>query len=77
MKNKENVNKEKKKGAYSVNKTILSFLIFTLIFIFVTSSDLYLKSVNVENMYVRSILTSILKPIDNLSKQTGVNALFF
>lgn len=76
MKNKENVNKEKKKGAYSVNKTILSFLIFTLIFIFVTSSDLYLKSVNVENMYVRSILTSILKPIDNLSKQTGVNALF-
>lgn len=76
MKNKENVNKKKKKGAYSVNKTILSFLIFTLLFIFVTSSDLYVKSSHIENVYVRTILTSILKPIDNLARKTGVTSLF-
>ncbi|MGP1437443.1 MAG: SGNH/GDSL hydrolase family protein [Treponema sp.] len=76
MKNKESVNKEKKKGAYSVNKTIFSFLIFTLLFVFITSSDLYSKSSHVENIYIRTILTSILKPIDNLARKVGVTNLF-
>lgn len=76
MKNKENVKKERKKGAYSVNKTIFGFFIFSLLFIFITSSDLYIKSSHVENVYIRTILTSILKPIDNLAKKTGVTALF-
>lgn len=76
MKHKENLNKNKKKGCYSVNKTILGFLIFTLLFVFICSSDLYLKSSSVENVYIRTILTSILKPIDNLARQTGVTSLF-
>ena len=76
MENKGNVNKEKKKGIYSINKTLLSFLIFTLLFVFVTSGDLYLKSSHTKNVYIRAILTSILKPIDNLAKNTGVSNLF-
>lgn len=76
MKHKENINKKKKKGTYSVNKTILSFLVFTLLFIFVTSSDLYEKSFHVKNVYVRIILTSILEPVHNLSKKTGVTNFF-
>ena len=73
MKNKKN---EKKKGAYSVNKTILSFIIFTLLFVFITSSDLYIKSSHIENVYVRTILTSILRPVDSLARQTGATTLF-
>ena len=76
MKHKENVNKEKKKGVYSVNKTIFGFLIFTLLFVFISSSELYLKSSSIENVYIKTILISILKPIDNLAKKTGVTDLF-
>ena len=76
MKNKKNVNNKKKKGAYSVNKTILSFFIFTLLLVFITSSDLYIKSSHIENVYVKTILTSILKPVDSLARKTGVTTLF-
>ena len=74
MKNKESVKKEK--GSYSVNKTMLGFLLFTLLFVFISSSDLYVKSSHVENVYMRAILTSILKPIDSLARRTGVTNLF-
>lgn len=74
MKNKESVKKEK--GTYSVNKTMLGFLLFTLLFVFISSSDLYVKSSHVENVYMRAILTSILKPIDSLARRTGITNLF-
>lgn len=65
-----------KKGVYSSNKTIFSFLIFVIIFVFLTSGDLYIRTSHIKNHYIRSILTSTLKPIDNFATQIGISVFF-
>ena len=65
-----------KKGVYSSNKTIFSFLIFMIIFVFLTSGNLYIRASHIKNHYIRSILTSTLKPIDNFATQIGMNVFF-
>jgi len=65
-----------KKGVYSSNKTIFSFLIFVIIFVFLTSGDLYIRASHIKNHYIRSILTSTLKPIDNFATQIGISVFF-
>lgn len=73
----KNQDKERKKGCYSVNKTIFSFFIFTVIFIFVTSSDLSIKATQINNQYLRTIVTSILKPISAIAERAKVSDFFF
>ncbi len=72
----KNQDKERKKGCYSVNKTIFSFFIFTVIFIFVTSSDLSIKATQINNQYLRTIVTSILKPISAIAERAKVSDFF-
>ena len=67
---------ETKKGFYSASKVSLAFLIFTLIFVFLTSHNLYVRASNVQNQKLKTILTSILKPIDSFATKLHVNTAF-
>ncbi len=69
-------NENLSRGTYSINRTLLSFLIFTVVFVFFSSGELYKKSSYVQNKYLRTVLMVSLKPIANLSEQLGLSQLF-
>ena len=68
--------KKTKKGIYSVNKTIFSFFFFTLLFIFTTSHDLYIKASRINSPQIKQILVAILAPIDSFATSIGLTNLF-
>ena len=72
----EETEKKTKKGIYSVNKTIFSFFFFTLLFIFTTSHDLYIKASRINSPQIKKILVAILAPIDSLATNIGLTDLF-
>ena len=74
MENKDQ--NERKKGFYSIGKIALSFLIFTLIFVFLTSHSLHVRASNIQNQQIKKILIFILQPIDNFATKIGVNTFF-
>jgi len=74
MQNKEQ--KETRRGFYSPIKVALAFLIFTLVFVFLTSHSLYVRASNIQNKQLKTILTSILQPIDTFATKLGVNTFF-
>ena len=74
MENKDQT--ETKTSFYSAGKVALAFLIFTLIFVFLTSHNLYIRASNIQNQQVKTILTSILYPIDAFATKLGVNTFF-
>ena len=74
MENKEQI--ETKKGCYSAGKIVLAFLIFTLIFVFFTSHNLYIRASNIQNQQVKKILLFVLQPIDTFASKIKVNTFF-
>ena len=72
----EETEKKTKKGIYSVNKTIFSFFFFTLLFIFTTSHDLYIKASRINSPQIKKILVAILAPIDSLATNIGLTDIF-
>ena len=73
---KDKTNERTKKGIYSVNKTIFSFLFFTLIFVFIASHDLYIRASHINSPQIRTILVAILAPIDSFTSRIGISHVF-
>ena len=68
--------KNESRGTYSINRTFLSFVIFTILFVFFSSSELYIKSSHIQNQYIRTIVMAGLKPIANASEYLGISQTF-